>query len=226
MRRLALIALLSLPLLADFFPATVQTSVTGIEGESIKLKQPFPLKGMSGVVIHNYSNKAEAITSYIVQNNGTVKQLDKDVIHHDALPTINTSIQADDKVIGGYLYQNVMLLAPDAATYARVTSQYKKHWIHPDLYAVYLSKEGDDVPTRENLSDFARKYQVGLVMIVRKGSAVLLDPISQQILNATTSVSNLPQTGKFPFFTHFDTIDSGWFSKKTEGDYYQLMENM
>lgn len=226
MRKIALVALLSLPLIADFFPAAMQTSILSVDGKSVKLKQSFPLNGMSGVVVHNYSNKTEAVTSYVVQNNGTVSQLDKDIIPHEALPTINTSVQPNDKVIGGYLYQNVMVLAPDADTYARITEQYKKHWIHPDLYAVYLAKEGEDVPTRENLSDFAKKYEVGLVMIVRNGTAVLFDPVSQQLLNTSTTVSNLPQTGKFPFFTRLDAINEGWFSKKAEGNYYDLMEHL
>jgi len=139
---------------------------------------------MSAVVIHNYGNSLETIISYIAQtsSDGSAKILDKDIIHHDELPTIKTAVGKGDKVIGGYLYNTILLLAPDANTYAKITSAHDKLWIHPDHFALFLSKEGDAYPTKENLAIFAREYQVGLIYIVRNGSAVLLDPISGQIV--------------------------------------------
>lgn len=122
------------------------------------------------------------------------------------------------------MYQNVLLLAPDAETYARITKAYPKNWIHPDLYALFLSTEGESGPNRKNLSEFAKAYQVGLVFIVRNGKAVLLDPVSQKIINQK-KMENLPQKGKFPFFSRLEKIESGWFdTDKGEKDYYKAME--
>ena len=226
MRKLALLALLSLPIFAGFFPDKVHTSVASVDG-GVKIKKALPLNGMSGIVVHNYGNEAQAITSYIIQtnNNGTVTPMKRNAIYHPELPTINTPIKVGDKVIGGFMYQNVLLLAPDATTYARITEKYNKNWIHPDLFALFLAVEGDDVPTRENLSTFARQHQVGLVMIIKKSQAVLLDPISGQIINQM-SMSNMPANAQFPFFSRFDEIDSGWFSKKATGNFYDLMEKL
>ena len=124
------------------------------------------------------------------------------------------------------MYNNVLLLAPDAATYARITSEHNKNWIHPDLYKVFLSEEGDDIPTRENLSEFAKQYQVGLIYIIRKGTAVLLDPISKKIIKEQ-KIGNLPQKGQFPFFTRFEKEDSSsWFGSGDKGNYYKTMEQL
>ena len=49
---------------------------------------------------------------------------DADILQHDELPTIKTTVAPNDKVIGGYLYNNVLLLAPDADTYAKIVSQH------------------------------------------------------------------------------------------------------
>ena len=226
MRKIALIALTSLPLFAGFFPSTVNTSVSNISGQNITMNRSFPVNGMSGIVIHNYGNNIKAITSRVVQTSkGQAKMVDNDVIQHDELPTINTSVARGDKVIGGYLYNNVLVLAPDASTYAKVTSSYNKQWIHPDLYAIFLSQEGDAGPTKENLSSFAEKYHVGLVYIVKKGSAVLLDPISGKHVGKK-GMSGNPAKAQFPFFMRFDKIDSGWFSKSASGTYYNLMESL
>ena len=224
MRKIALIALISLPLVAGFFPSTVHTSIQSVDGKTIHLKKSFPANGMSGVVIHSYANGLEAITSRITQtaSDGSTVLLSADVIHHDELPTINTPVKRGDKVIGGYLYNNVLLLAPDADTYARITKKYHKKWIHPDLFALYLSVEGEGKPTKENLAIFARKYQIGLIGIVRKDAIVLMDAISGKIVSKQ-SISNLPQKGQFPFYMRFEKLESGWFGSDSVGNYYNMV---
>jgi hypothetical protein len=227
MHKIALMALLSLPLFAGFFPQTVHTSIKSVQGNVIKLNSKFPLNGMSGVVIHNYGNDLTAITSRITQtsSDGSASLLSADILDHDNLPTIKTAVSPKDKVIGGYLYNNVLLLAPDADTYAKITSTHNKKWIHPDLFALHLSSENEEGATKENLADFAKKYQVGLVYIVRKNSAVLLDPISGKII-AKKSMTNLPKEGNFPFYMRLKGLDSGWFGSDAKGNYYNTMESL
>jgi hypothetical protein len=224
MTKIALLLLSALPLFAGFFPSTVHTSVTSASDELVTLRSAFPVDGMSGIVIHHYGSDLQAITAYVAQTSpGKAKVVDKDIIHHEELPTIKTPVQAGDTVIGGYLYHNVMLLAPDADTYAKVTASYAKSWVHPDLFAIYLSKRGDAFPTRENLAEFAKDYQIGLIAIVRKNDIILLDPISGKVIGKK-AMGNLPANAQFPFYMHFEEIRTGWFSTHGSGDYYQTME--
>ncbi len=224
MRKMLLIALTSLPLFAGFFPSTTHTSVTSIDEGTVSLRKALPVTGMSAIVIHNYDNSLEAITHYIVQTSkAKAKVIAQNVLDHNALPTIKTPVSKGDKVVGGYLYKNVLLLAPNAKIYAKITSSHKKKWIHPDLFALYLTQGGDAQPTKVNLASFAKKYQVGLIYIVRKDSAVLLDPISGQIVGKK-SIKNLPATGEYPFHMRFKELDTGWFGSKKVGNYYQAME--
>ena len=227
MYKIALIALISVPLFAGFFPQTVHTSIKSVKGNSITLNSKFPVNGMSGAVIHNYGHDLTAITSRLTQtsSNGQAVLLDADVIDHEALPSIKTSVSPKDKVIGGYLYNNILLLAPDADTYAKITSSKQKKWIHPDLFFTYLAVVGDDIPTKENLASFAKKFQIGLIYIVRKDSAILLDPISGKIVGQK-NMTGLPKEGKFPFYIRLNAIESGWFggSNDTTGNYYNMVQ--
>jgi len=228
MHKIALFALLSLPIFAGFFPATVNTTVAAVNGNSISLSRPFPVTGMSGIIIHKYAKEFSAITNRLVQTSskGTATLLENDIIHHEELPTIKTGITRGDKVIGGYLYRNVLLLAPDADTYAKTTASHNRAWIHPDLYALFLSQEGEDRPTRENLAAFAKSHQVGLIYIIKKGSAVLLDPISGKIVGKK-GIGKLPSKAQYPFYMRFDEIKTGWFSKSSKGgNYYNMVESL
>lgn len=220
MLKIILFTLLSLPLLADFFPQTVNTSVQSVNGKHITLNSPFPRDGMSGVIVHRYSSDLSAINGRVIQtSSGRAKIIHQDIIHHNNLPSVNTKVSPNDKVIGGYLYKNVLLLAPSADVYQRITSSSSKNWIHPDLFAVFLSKEGYKKVTKANLAQFAKDYQVGLIYIVLRNKAVLLDPVSLKIVGSM-AMNNLPSKGQFPFYMRFDKLSSGWFGSEAKGSYY------
>ncbi len=224
MRNIAIFLLVSLPLCAGFFPQTVQSTVSKVTKDSVVLKKPFPLNGMSGVVIHRYSDELQAITHRVIHLSASHAVLLKgEIIAHDSLPSINTAVKPGDRVIGGYLYSNVLLLAPDAKTYANITARYQRNWIHPDIFALFLADEGESIPTRENLSKFAKTYQVGLIAMVGKNSIKLYDPVSAKVIK-TKTIKGLPSKTKAPFYMRFDKIESGWFSKNSEADYYSIIK--
>ena len=132
--------------------------------------------------------------------------------------------KAGDRVIGGYLYNNVLVLAPNAQTYSKVTSSASKHWIHPDIYAAFLGREGDGSPTLSNLRKFAKEAQVGLVYIVMRNRAVLLDPISGVYINSMAFTPVGSET-KYPFYMRFNNFKSGLFGNNS-GDYYKSVESI
>ncbi|SFV64775.1 hypothetical protein MNB_SV-6-324 [hydrothermal vent metagenome] len=214
------------PLMADFYPPTVKSSVSGINQKNIVLKQGFPAKGMSAVVMHRYGKDLRAITSYMRYDGskqGTL--INNEPIDHGDLPTVKPKVRVGDQVIGGYLYKNILLLAPDANTYAKIIKSADKNWIHPDIFAMFLAKEGDQIPTQENLQKFANEYQVGLIYIVQRGKGVLYDPISKRYVSQK-ALTGLPAKGQFPFYMRLGKIDSGWFSREKKGEYYSSIGNL
>ena len=218
-----LLATLSL-VSAGFFPPTVHSSVKGKSGNRIMLSKSFPVNGMSGVVIHRYGKGLQAITAIAIQTSPGQAVVSKgDLLTHKGLPTPKNIASVGDMVTGGYLYSNVLVLAPNAATYSAITKKASKNWIHPDLFAAYLTREGDNVPTRENLAGFAREAQVGLIYIVQRGRAILLDPVSGRIVGSK-SFQAVGSDSRFPFYTRFKKVGGGIFSSgvtSSEGDYYK-----
>jgi hypothetical protein len=212
---------ITLFLKAGFFPATVSSSITGVSGSTAQLSRPFPVDGMSGVVIHKYSNGLSAITSIIVQTSSGSGRLTRgDLLDHKGLPTPRSLANVGDRVIGGYLYNNVLLIAPNAQTYSKITRGVRKHWIHPDSYASFLIREGDSSISKSNLEKFAKEAQVGLVYIVKRDSAILYDPISRRVV-AQRAFSPVGDETKYPFYTRFTSLKSGFFGRSAKGSYYK-----
>jgi hypothetical protein len=209
------------PLLAGFFPPTVHTTVTAVDGNRVTLAKALPVNGMSGVVMHSFGKGRQAITAILTQTapgQATVRK--GDLLNHGGLPTPKSVAAPGDKVIGGYLYNNVLVLAPNAETYAKITRSGGRQWIHPDLYAAFLAREGDSTPDASNLAAFAREAQVGLVYIVQKSQAVLFDPISGHIVGRK-AFQPVGTTAKYPFYNRFSKISGGFFGGSGEGDYYR-----
>jgi len=230
MRNILFISLLSYfftsSLTAGFYPSSQTSEVKSFNGNNITLTKPFSHKGMSGIVIHNFGSELQGISNYIRYEGGhNATTVGFEPIVHQELPAVKPKVRVKDKIIGGYLYNNILLLAPDANTYKKITSSAQKNWIHPDLYAMFLSKIGNQIPTKFNLLKFASEYQVGLIYIVEKGKGVLYDPISARYISST-KLSGLPSKGQFPFYMRLGKIDSGWFSRDAKGTYYNTVGNL
>lgn len=224
MRKLLVLSMLAAPLFADFFPATVEQTIKSVNGNNIELSAPFPVTGMSGVLIHKYGTSTQTATMPIVQidNSGKAVVLNSSLIGKSKLPAIVTKPSVGDKVVGGYLYNNVLLLAPNANAYNSFQSKYKKEWIHPDLFGVYLSSHGDSFVNMDNLESFAKEYQVGLVAIVMKDSVVLYDPISKHIVGKQNNILS-DKSVNTPFFMRLDEKAKGFFGGEIKSDYFETM---
>jgi hypothetical protein len=215
---------LSIALMADFFPRTINTTVSGVNGDTVTLKSKLPI-GMSGIVIHGYGGDLKSITAIIKQTSANeAKIIGKGLVAHENLPAPKTKIKAGDKVIGGYLYDNVLVLAPNADVYNEITSSYDKNWIHPDEFALFLSTIKEPTPTKENLKAFAKEYQAGLILIVKKESMVLYDPLSEKVISKK-AYSTKTAYEQAPFYMRLKKIRTGLFGSEYEGNYYKLMEN-
>jgi hypothetical protein len=216
-----IISLFLISLNGGFFPPTVTATVTGVSGNSITISRAFPAVGMSGVVIHNYGNGLSAIRSIAISTSAQSARLKKgDLLDHNGLPLPKGLASVGDKVIAGYLYRNVLVIAPNAQTYSAITRSASRHWIHPDLYAAFLVRQGDSSISKSNLEKFAKEAQVGLVYIVKRGSAILYDPISKRVI-AQKAFNVVGSEAKYPFYTRFTSLKSGFFGSSAKGDYYK-----
>jgi len=224
--RKSIIAILSaIPLLGGFFPPTVYSTITSVNGDEATISKAFPVDGMSGIVIHKFGNTNEAISSIAVQTSANrIKLIKDDMLGDNKLPKPKISASIGDKVIAGYLYNNVLVIAPNAQTYQKIVSSAPKHWIHPDIYAGFLAREGESTPNLNNLSKFARESQVGLIYVVLKDKAILIDPLSKRVIN-TKPFTPIGDDTKYPFYMRFKKFRAGLFSSSS-GNYYQLVEGI
>ena len=228
MKKFLILLLTSYSLMANALPQSITTTIKSINPDGqITLATSAP-KGMSGIVVHDYGNGLTAITNSVVTDkNGKATLLPYTAIPHENIPGIKTASKVNDKVILGNFYNNALLIAPNAKIYNSITKKFKKTWVHPDRFALDFMSNSQSAISFDNLEEFAKKNQVGLVLIVTKNSILTLDPISKKFIAKQAFTANNTKTMN-PFYARFEQIDTSafGFSKVIMTDYYKAINSL
>ena len=217
----------SYSLFADALPKSIKTTIQSLSNDTIKLSNNVPV-GMSGIIIHNYGNGLSAITYTTISlgnSQATIKP--HTAILHQNIPSIQTAVAIGDHVIFGNFYDNALVIAPNQIAYKQITKKFKRTWIHPDAFALEFMIEGKTKLSMEILEKFAKKNQVGLVLVVSAEELLVIDPISQKIIGSTALKTN-PDTAMSPFYARFEQMDFSVFglSKKDYTPYFQSVAGL
>lgn len=217
----------SYSLFADALPTTMKSSVKNVSNDTIQLSSTIPA-GMSGIVIHNYGNGLMAIThTTISSGNGEATIQSYSAVNHKNIPDIQTAVTIGDNIIFGNFYNNVLLIAPNQTAYKQITEKFQRTWIHPDIFALAFMKQGQTHLTMSSLKSFAKKNQVGLVLVVTLEKLLVIDPISKKVIGSTRLKTN-PNTAVTPFYARFKQLDLSFMnlSKENYVPYFQSVAGL
>ena len=192
----------SVALLASFVPAKTYTTVTAVNGDRITMQDSFAMNGMSGLVIRQLPSGEFALV--------TVKQtapkqaviIDKDPLGGKNLANLKPIPKVGDKVVGGFMYDKVMVLAPNRDTFVNVQNKFGIRSVNPDIFMGFLANRGSSNPSSSDYKAFAKLTHVGLFVIFKNGFITLYDPLSDaEIGRVMMDISNY--SAMKPFYNTF-----------------------
>ena len=224
---LLFIFIVNYSLFADALPTSIKSSVKSTLNGIIQLSSSVPA-GMSGIIMHDYGNGLSAITHTTISlGNGKASVEPYTAILHKNIPSIQTAVTVGDNVIFGNFYNNALIIAPNQTAYRQIKEKFKRTWIHPDAFALDFMQEGETKISMEVLERFAKKNQVGLVLVVASDRLLIIDPISKKIIGGTALKTN-PDSAKTPFYARFKQINLSVFgtSDKTFTPYFQSVAGL
>jgi len=228
MKKILLILLTTYSLFADALPTTTTTTVKSLSNGNIQLNTNVPA-GRSGIIMHNYGNGLSAITHTTISlgNGQATVQANKAIEHKNIPSIIKTDVAVGDKVIFGNFYNNALVIAPTPLAYKQITGKFTRTWIHPDAFALDFMKRGETSMSMEALKGFAKKNQIGLVLVVTSDKLLVIDPISKKVIGSTGLRTN-PNAAMSPFYARFNQMNVSLFnfSEKTYTPYFQSMAGL
>jgi len=199
---LSVLAIFTLSVFANFIPSKVYTTVTGVNGDTITMQNSFALNGMSGLVTRQLPSGEYAllVVKQTAPNKAVV--IDKDPLGGKGLANIKPVAKVGDKVIGGFMYDKVMVLAPNRSSYQNIQNRFGLNSQNPDLFMSFLASKGKSSPSSSDYKEFAKLTHIGVFVIFKNGFITVYDPLSDTTIGKVMmDISNY--NAMQPFYNTF-----------------------
>jgi hypothetical protein len=175
--------------------------------------------GQSGVIIHKYkSHKSFIIANATVQlttNDKSTLLLSKsNSLVQDALPTSNLKPQVGDIFVLNHMYSSSLLIVPNYETLQEIQNLYpKQNFLNPDIFAAHLKLNQIPTPTKKDIQEFCKSYDIGTIFVSINNQLFILDVNSLKTLDKIKLNTSTKKT-QSPFFTKIKDIKNGLFNFK------------
>jgi len=191
-------------------------------------------QGQSGIVVKTIDDNSLIITQAIITQSTnidtTIKFIDNKVLQQDAIPTTKLTPSNGDNFVLNHLYTTSLLIVPNQNAKNKLIDLYpSQNFLSEDFFASHLKLEGEPVPSKEIIMEFAQSQEIGTIFIVVSNKLYILDSLTFKIINKINL--NYTQTKPvLPFLTKIKDIQRPFWNfgdEKIENynDYYlKLME--
>lgn len=173
--------------------------------------------GQSGIIEHTYENGKSLIVAngYVVSSNAnssTLKITPFLDLKQNAIPTSNRVAISGDRIIMNYLYDASLIIAPSQDAFTSTRKKFtKNNFLHSDLFAVKLKAEGEPLPSKQTIQDFARAQNIGTLFFVIRNDIYVVDTKTFAILSKENISYNYIDDKKMPFYTRVEKIEESAF---------------
>lgn len=188
--------------------------------------------GQSAIIQHNYPNNRSFIVSnaYVTSSNATSSTLKLTAfldLKQNALPTSNRKAQNGDIAIVNYLYDTSLIIAPSQDAFSATRAKYRdNNFLHSDIFGAKLKYEGEPLPSKETIQDFAISQNIGTLFFVIKNKIYIVDTKTFAVLDTDSISYNFTEDEKMPFYTRVEKIEkSGLKSALDYKNWFSFLDN-
>lgn len=178
--------------------------------------------GQSGIIEHKYDNgKTLIVSSAFIEksseNSSTIKFIPFLGLKQNALPTSNRKAQNNDKFTLNYLYNESLLIAPNAESFRAARKKFTtNNFAHSDIFASYLKTNYQPTPSKKLIQEYALSQNMGTIFFVIDSFVYVVDTRTFVILSKKP-LSYVPGDESMPLYTRVENIeksilDFDWFS--------------
>jgi len=200
--------------------SSISTPLLDVQGRRGAIEAPQLQVGMSGFVVRHFDATHSAIIANARVSNinptssrALVEFSPYDGVYQPSLPTGSWSPKVQDNVVIAYDYHRALLIAPSDDAYATLTAKNPTmQWVHPDIYATYLSRGGHPTPLVSDFHHFCTSYSVGLLLVQSAQTLFTLDCKDFTLLQMAPSVITSKET-TLPFYTRVPKIRAAWWGE-------------
>lgn len=192
--------------------------LTNVVNDTAQINIPNLRVGQSAIIQHFYSNRKSLIVSnaYVTESNeagSTLKLIPFLDIKQNAIPTSSRKPVNGDIAIINYLYDASLIIAPSQDAFSATRAKYRdNNFLHSDLFAAKLKIEGEPLPSKEVIQNYAIEQNVGTIFFVIRSKLYIVDTKTFAILERDTISYNFVEDERMPFYTRVEKIEKNPFN--------------
>lgn len=196
----------------------IAARLTNVNGDTAQINIPNLRIGQSAIVQHFYPNRKSLIVAnaYVSESNqvaSTLKLIPFLDIKQNAIPTSNRKAVNGDIAVLNYLYDASMIIAPSQDAFSATRAKYRdNNFLHSDLFGAKLKFEGEPLPSKETIQNYAIEQNLGTIFFVIKSQIFIVDSKTFAILEKDTISYNFVEDEKMPFYTRVEKIEKNPFN--------------
>jgi len=155
-------------------------TVTSVNGSSVTLSTPMPYSGMSAILLRNTPNGDFAL-AYLKTEGSRGSIIDSDPVGGKPLATLKSQPKVGDRVIGGFLYNRALIIAPSHGREEAIKRHFAVQTVKSQLFQSYLASAGVGANALSYKS-FAKLLGIGVILIDKGKYVQIYDPISESVI--------------------------------------------
>ena len=146
------------------------------------------------MIQHKYNNgKSLLISSAFIEkssaNSSTIKFIPFLGLKQNAIPTTNRKVEDGDRFILNYLYDESLLIAPNAEAFRAVRKKFTNNTFpHSDIFGAYLKTNYQPTPSKELIQNYALSQNMGTIFFVIDSAVYIVDTQTFVILAKKTTL--------------------------------------
>lgn len=235
------LGLLCVNMLYGLETSPVRERISDVGAKSVS----FPAKhfkiGQSGIILtHKEGYNVIIANARITQIKDGVAYAEYapfDSIEQKYLPTPTATPAQGDEVLFGGFYNKAIAIAPDQTSYNQILSynenlppQEQTHFMHIDVFAAFLAKDGINDPKPKHFKDFCSTYSIGLIYVFASNGINVLDCQSFALLEEIALPKPSLEHTNSPFFSRIANINTGSLASKLRSkksrQYFSYYDNL
>ncbi|MGX2982948.1 plasminogen-binding N-terminal domain-containing protein [Helicobacter sp. 23-1045] len=178
--------------------------------------------GESGIITREINGNefiiANALVGEIKDGFAIVSISEFSQMREKYLPKPRGKVSEGDKITFRILYDKALLIAPNQNVYQEISEKFSKiDFLHSDVFATFLAKEGKNMPDSADFAKFCAKFDLGLVFVALQNRVEIFNCESFKMLDSTPFRPK-DRSAKKPFFTRIsdESINEIFNAKKLE----------
>jgi hypothetical protein len=213
--------MIKLALMLSFFLVHIQANssykIQTFQDNKITIKTNLLKVNQDAHIMHILNENTSTIVAVatvisVNKNITTLKLLKEPYLKQKALSSVKWKMTKNDIVVFGINQSRTFIISPNFTDYKKVKKSINNNTkiIHPDHFALFLSKEGHGSPIKEDFKHFCKRYAISEFSLIQNNILTIVNCRSFKIIERR-QMQQAEKKAQRPFYHRIGDIDSNWF---------------